>query len=444
MDKQNNTTIIERYRTADPSRRLHLFLSHPRLRRDFTQIDMAGFHSPAPSGPGNRVHSVLIVGAGLNGLAAAHALKKKGLAPIILDAADQPAKTWRIRHDQLRLNTHRLISYLPGMRIPRRYGAFPSRDGIADYLQSYERSLNVPVHRNVRIQCMDREANGWRLTASNGVWRAQNVIVATGHERVPVIPEWPGRHDFTGELLHVASLGRIERFKDRRVLVVGAGNSGTDALNHLVRVRTKSLWVSVRNGPTILPTRLLGIPLQLLSPLMVPLPARITDHLMAATERLVFGDLKQCSLPKHPNGVATRLIQEGVAPAFDNGFVAALKAGRVTVLPQIEGFDGGAVLLAGGMRVWPEVVICATGYSPGLGKMVGHLGVLNDNGKPVYSGPENHPDFDGLWFMGMKPRLPGVFYAARGEARRLAALIKKRQVALKKHGALPARTILAQ
>ena len=455
MKMKKNTSLIEKYIESSHDQRTSLFLGYPALRQDFLKIDMADLHHRAnrdvdpvrragiaPIGakvparpettppqdvtptPRGRVHPLVIVGAGLNGLAAAYELKKAGIRPVILDASDQPAVPWRNRHDQLRLNTHRLISHLPGMRIPRRCGAFPGRDDIVAYLEAYERFLNVPIHRHVRIRRIDPVPGGWRMTASDGIWRARDVIIATGHERVPVIPEWPGRQGFTGELLHVAHLGRIERFRDRRLLVIGAGNSG---VSHLVRIKTKNLWVSVRNGPTILPARLLGIPLQLLSPLMAPLPARVTDALMSATERLSFGNLKKYHLPKHPDGVATRLMREGVAPAFDNGFVAALKAGRVAVLPQVERFDGGAVRLTGGETVRPDVVICATGYSPALENMVGHLGVLNDRGRPIFNGPESHPQFEGLWFMGMAPRLWGVFYAARNEARRLAASISKRQ-----------------
>ena len=159
---------------------------------------------------------------------------------------------------------------------------------------------------------------------------------------------------------------------------------------------------------------------------------------MAATERLVFGDLKKYNLPRHPDGVATRLIKEDVAPAFDNGFVSALKAGRVTVLPEIERFEDDTVHLAGGQAVRPDTVICATGYHPGLESLVGHLGVLNKAGNPIFNGPEYHPEYEGLWFMGMTPRLPGVFYAARNEGSDLAAVIMKKEIAKKRNVVIPA------
>jgi cation diffusion facilitator CzcD-associated flavoprotein CzcO len=391
----------------------------------------------------NREHPVLILGAGLNGLAAAYELKKIGAEPVILDASSKPAAPWRERHDQLRLNTHRLISHLPGMRIPRRYSAFPSRDDMVKYLEDYEQFLDVPIYRNVHVKRIDPIRHGWQLTASDGIWQARNVIIATGHERVPVIPAWPGRNEFTGELVHAAHFGRVNHFQDKRVLVVGAGNSGTDVLNHLIRIRTNALWVSVRNGPVILPTKVLGIPLQLLSPLMVPMPPWAVDFLMAATERLVFGDFKKYNLPRHPDGVATRLKKEGVAPAFDDGFVSALKAGRVTVLPEIERLEGDTVHLTGGQTVRPDTVICATGYSPGLESLVGHLGVLNKAGHPIFNGPECPPEYEGLWFMGMTPRLPGVFYAARKESHDLAAAIMKKKIAKKRKSVVPAPALSA-
>jgi hypothetical protein len=170
---------------------------------------------------------------------------------------------------------------------------------------------------------------------------------------------------------------------------------------------------------------------------MAPLPAWVVDILMAATERLFLGNLSKYGLPKHPDGVATRLIQEGVAPAFDDGFVAALKAGQVTILPSVVRLDGDAVIFSGGSTIRPDAVICATGYLPGLEGLVGHLGILDEIGRPTHTGSKHHPDHKNLWFMGMTPRLPGVFYAARGEAKQLARKFQRlhgpRKVTFERH-----------
>ncbi|TIQ25042.1 MAG: NAD(P)/FAD-dependent oxidoreductase, partial [Mesorhizobium sp.] len=92
-----------------------------------------------------------------------------------------------------------------------------------------------------------------------------------------------------------------------KVLVVGAGNSGFDALNHLSGVETGQMWLSARNGPSLLPKRIGKIAVHRFSPFMASLPARLADAVMATTQRLVFGDLRKFGLPPAPSGGASRL-----------------------------------------------------------------------------------------------------------------------------------------
>ena len=87
--------------------------------------------------------AVTIVGAGPAGLAAAGELGRVGLDALIVERADQIAAAWRSRHDHLRLNTHRALSHQPGMRIPRAYGPYPSRDDYVRYLERYTEGMRV-------------------------------------------------------------------------------------------------------------------------------------------------------------------------------------------------------------------------------------------------------------------------------------------------------------
>lgn len=373
------------------------------------------------------IHPAVIIGAGHFGLAVAHELQKRGLSVPVLDAADHVAAAWRRRHPQLRLNTHRLLSSLPGLRMPRRVGAFPSRDDVVRYLEAYEWRIDRPVEYRTHVRRIEPEGDHWRVETGRGPVLAEEVIVATGRERVPYIPDWPGRDGFTGELHSAAGLGDVNRYAGKRVLVVGCGTSGSDALNHLAQVDTRELLVSVRHGPAVLPTRLLGLPIQLPSPLMTLLPPRALDAVFGLTQRLVFGDLRRHGLRGHPDGAATRLVRDGIGPAFDLGFVAALKAGRIRAVPPVQGFDGARVLLADGGSVQPDIVICATGYRPGLESMVGHLGVLDDRGIPHTFGRAGQSPLPGLRFVGMTPRLSGQFLAARREAKAVAHELTSRQ-----------------
>ncbi|UYG05756.1 NAD(P)/FAD-dependent oxidoreductase [Halomonas sp. LR3S48] len=370
-------------------------------------------------------HRVVIVGAGLSGLALAYRLERLGVRSKILDAAPRIAETWRRRHPQLRLNTHRHFSQLPGRSLPRSAGVFAGRDSVIRYLEAYAQALGSPIEFGVSVSRIEPCDDGWYLETSAGQIVTSQVVVATGRERVPVIPDWPGREGFRGRVRHAADFGSLDDYRDRRVLVVGAGNSGVDVLNHLVHQYTRRLWVSVRSGTAILPKRLLGVPVQRLSGVISRLPTVVTDRLLAMTERLAFGDLRRVGLPRHSLGAATRLARDGVAPAIDDGFVRALERGIVTVVPKVVEFEHQKVVLDDGQRLRPDIVICATGYRPGLEDMVGHLKVLDDRGVPRCQGAEPLPGLPGLWFLGMRPRLFGQFHAARRDSRALARCISR-------------------
>jgi cation diffusion facilitator CzcD-associated flavoprotein CzcO len=371
-------------------------------------------------------NGVVVIGAGASGLAAADALRRRNIEVRIIERANRAGEAWYHRHPQLRLNTHRWLSALPGLAIPRTEGTFASRDGIIRYLGDYAQRLDAPIDYGVEVTRIDRAGAGWVVTTSAGDYHARHVVVATGYDRVPVMPAWKGRETFAGGLLHAADFGTLDSYRKRRILVVGAGNSGTDILNHLAKIETEQVWVSVRHGPVIFPQRLCGIPMQLLSPLFAVMPARMADAMLALTERIAFGRLAKWGLRKHRQGGITRLLDNGTAPAIDNGFIAALKAGRVTVVPEIECFDTAGVRLTDGRYIEPDVVIAATGYRTGLESLLGHIDVLDAAGVPRIHGNGQMDAYPGLWFTGMQPRLTGFFQLARGNARKIARAIERK------------------
>jgi cation diffusion facilitator CzcD-associated flavoprotein CzcO/ubiquinone/menaquinone biosynthesis C-methylase UbiE len=368
-------------------------------------------------------HDVIVIGAGMSGLAVAYRLKRQGIRAVTLDQTQRIAEPWRRRHEQLRLNTHRHLSRLPGLALPQSAGAFASREAVIEYLEEYRRRMNLAVEHGVRVHRLDRCGSGWEAQTSCGPLRARHVIVATGRDRVPVMPAWPGTERFGGQIIHAADFGRLEAYRDRRILVVGGGNSGVDVLNHLVRIPTRELWVSIRRGTAVIPTRLGGFPVQRSAAWIGRLPTPIVDALLGATERLAFGDLERLGLPRPREGAATRLVRDGIAPAIDDGFVAALEAGRVTPVVAVARFDDSRAMLTDGTELEPDVVICATGYRPGLGRMLGHLGILGERGFPRPPEHRVYAAVPGLWLMGMWPRLQGNFYAVRSESRRIAARV---------------------
>lgn len=370
----------------------------------------------------NATTDVAIVGAGAAGLATAYTLKQAGISVRLLEKSHEIAGPWRRRHPQLHLNTHRDLSQLPGLKMPKDTGTFPDRDTLIRYLEDYARNLDLPVEFGTEVTALDRSADGWRLETGAGPIAAKHVVIATGREATPFIPDWPGRGDYEGRLIHSADFGDAQQYAGKNVLVVGAGNSGADVLNHLSRIETQSVLVSIRNGSAVVPAFMFGFPMQRLSPLMELMPVRAIDWMLKDTQRLAFGDLTQHGFPV-AEGAATRIVKEGVSPAIDNGFIAAVKAGRMRIVPEVGRFRERMVVLADGTRIAPDVVIAATGYRTGLEPLLGHFDVLDSRGVPRIDGAQTLPHAQGLWCIGMRPTMSGYFRAASRNGRAIATAI---------------------
>jgi len=355
----------------------------------------------------------IVIGAGAAGLAVAHALIDAGIATEILEREGRLAEPWHRRHDNLHLNTHRDLSTLPGVAYPAGTPAFPHRSAVIRHLNDFAVTHRLPIAFGVVVEEIEFRGDHWLVRTNAGLRAARHVVIATGRDRHPFIPDWKGIEDFSGKIIHAADFGRASDYAGRKVLVIGAGNSGFDALNHLSKVDTGQIWLSARNGPALLPKRVGQIAVHRLSPIMANLPVRLADRVMAATQRAVFGDLRKYGLPASPSGGASRLGSDYTAIAADDGAVDAIKSGRILVVPQVREFRPVGVILESGQTIAPDVVIAATGYRTGLDAMVGKLGVLDAKGVPLFNGGASDPKLPGLWFTGMRPSIRGCFANAR-------------------------------
>jgi putative flavoprotein involved in K+ transport len=360
----------------------------------------------------------VVVGGGSAGLATAALLRRRGLEPLVLEAGPEPGAAWRDRYDRLRLHTPRLLSGLPHHRIPRRYGRWVARDDLLAYFGAYAAVEGIDVRTGTRVDRIEPDGDAWRLETTAGPLRTATVIVATGYNGVPRLPDWPGRDGFEGLLLHSSAYRNPAPFQGRDVLVVGAGNSGAEIAHDVAEGGAARARLSVRTPPQIVRRSTAGVPAQLIGMAIRKLPPDWVDPVSKALRRAAIPDLADRGLPRPEHGVRTAFLATGTVPILDVGIVDAVRRGLVEVVAAVAGFEGPHVLLADGSRIDPDVVIAATGFEAGLEPLVGHLGVLGPRGRPLQT--DGEPALPGLWFVGFVPTLGGQLREGSRAARRVA------------------------
>lgn len=362
--------------------------------------------------------SVLVVGAGPAGLAAAAGLRRVGLEPTVIDRATALGSAWRTRYDSFRLHTVRWLSGLPGLAIPRACGPWVARDDFVAYLEAYAEQFGVRPRLGVDLLGLRRDGGGWRASTSDGELEADRVVLATGACTVPWWPTWPGSDASPIVLAHSSTYRRADPHAGQRVLVVGSGNSGTEIAVDLARRADVTVELAVRTPPNIVRRDSHGLPTQPLGIALRRAPPMIADPLGAALRTLTVPDLAAYGLPA-PRKPFSGFLRTGTVPVLDHGFVAAVRAGRIVVRPGVAALDGGEVVHDDGSRSAPDAVIAATGYRPGLEQLLGPLGLLDARGLPTVGSRGGAPSAPGLHTVGITVLLSGLLREIALDTRRL-------------------------
>ena len=368
----------------------------------------------------------IVCGAGAAGLATAAMLGRAGVATTVLERSDRVGASWRGRYDGLRLNTAGWMSTMPGYRATRRrYGEYPSRDSWIRYLEDYAAHHAITVRFDTIARAVRRSGNAWMVDVGNEVLTAKYVVVAIGYDHDPFLPDWPGRDSFVGELIHSSAYRSPTVYQGRDVLVVGPGTTGSEVASHIAHAGAKQVRMACRTPPNITARKFMGLSINIPGALFDHLPSAFGDQAGRISQRIIAGNLDRYGLGRAPYGVATALRKHHTTPAYNDGFVDDLKAGRIEVVPAVVGFDQANVVLADQRRIQPDVVIAATGYRRGLDSLVGDLGILDDDGIPLVSGGSQHPSAPGLFFNGYRALLSGQLRPMRFDARSIAAAVRR-------------------
>ncbi|TFV86965.1 NAD(P)/FAD-dependent oxidoreductase [Blastococcus sp. CT_GayMR16] len=307
--------------------------------------------------------------------------------------------------------------------MPRRFGRWVAKDDVARYLTEYAGHHGLTPRFGTEVQRLEQDGDSWKAHTDGAPLQVRQVVIATGYNREPVRAAWPGQDSFGGELLHASSYTGPEGYRGTDVLVVGAGNTGAEIAADLAEGGAARVRLAVRTPPNVVPRSLGPIPTTLLAISMDFSPAWLADPINRFLQRRFVGDLTRYGLPAPRSGVVTQMRATGVTPTIDVGLIRELKAGRVTPVAALERFDGGEAVLADGTRLAPGAVIAATGYTTALAPMVGHLGVLDDRGRPPANGART--SVPGLRFVGLSNPLKGLLLQINLDARAAARAIAR-------------------
>ncbi|KUM72431.1 flavin-containing monooxygenase [Streptomyces curacoi] len=379
---------------------------------------------PAPDHPLTD-RPVYVIGGGPGGLSVAYALRARGLRAVVLEKSDRVGASWRRHYDRLHLHTTRRLSGLPGLPMPRRFGRWVSRDDVVRYLEKYAEHHDLEIVTGVEVSRVEPspDGSGWLLRATGGrELTGAAVVVATGHNHTPRIPDWPGRGSYSGEFLHAGEYRNPAPYAGREVLVVGVGNTGAEIAVDLVEGGASRVRLAVRTAPHIVRRSTAGWPAQFTSILVRRLPVGLVDRLAKPVAKLSVPDLSAHGLPRPGTGLYSR-VKEGAIPVLDVGLIDAVRRGRIEIVAAVDGFEDGKVVLTDGTRLSPDAVIAATGYVRALEDLVGHLGVLDAHGKPVVRGARTPAHASGLYFTGYTNPISGNLREMAIDAQKIAKAI---------------------
>ena len=364
----------------------------------------------------------LVIGAGPAGLAVSACLTKHRIEHVVLEREEQVAPRWRNHYERLHLHTFRDLSRLPHKKWKRGTPRYPSRQQVVEYMDDYARELCVEPQFGQAVELAERVNGAWRVRTQNQTFEAESLIIATGYNRTPYLPTWPGQDAFQGDILHSHAYRNGARWKGRRVLVVGSGNSGAEIAIDLVE-HGAEVAISIRGPIHFVARDVAGIvPAQIIGIALSQLPPRIADHLAVMTSKMMFGDLSSFGIRRPEMGPITQIWTQGRVPLIDVGTIELVKNGTLAVFPGIERFHDDVVEFVDGRREDFDAIVLATGYRATIDEFLDDAeSYVNERGYPKLLGAEaEHP---GPYFVGFGNPPTGLLREINQHARAVAAKV---------------------
>ena len=377
---------------------------------------------------------VCVIGAGPSGITAAKNLLDEGLEVVVFEAGTEVGGNWVFSetpgHSSVFETTHiissRTLSQYEDYPMPDHYPDYPSHRQLADYFQSYARHFGLYPHIRFRtcVESCERMADGrWALTISHAGNLSQETFdalaVCNGHHWKPRMPVYPGT--FTGTFLHSREVKRFSMFRDKRVLVIGGGNSACDVAVECSRVAA-SVDMSWRRGYWIVPKFMMGQPADVYSTRFHWLPRWLWQKVSALSLRIRNGRNTDHGLPEPEGPVGSH------HPTINEDLFYTIRHGKIRPRTDIASLDGDDVLFTDGSRGTYDIIVACTGYVISHPFFRRELIDYSEGEVPLWL-RMMHPDHTNLYFIGLFQPLgciwPGSELQSRIMARELAGKWKR-------------------
>ncbi|RLP78119.1 NAD(P)/FAD-dependent oxidoreductase [Mycetocola tolaasinivorans] len=365
-----------------------------------------------------------MIGAGPAGLAVARALKQHGRPYTQIERHTATGGVWDIdapgtpMYESAHFISSRTLSGFGGFPMPDHYADYPPHRDILAYLRSFADAygLTEAIEFGVSVARIEKLEDGsWLVEREGGeTTRHDSVISCTGAQWFPNIPEIPG--NFTGEVRHTLSYRSPHELEGKRVLVVGAGNSGCDIACDAARSADRAV-ISMRRGYWFIPKHIFGMPVDVFAEGGPHLPKRVEQAVFGRMLRLLVGKPERLGLQKPDH----RLFE--THPVLNSMLWHHLQHGDIEARPGIKTTAGKTVTFTDGRSEDFDLILLATGYRH-----------LVPHGQEYFGDPQ-HPDLylssfsrehDGLYGVGYVETNSGAYQLFDLQAQLIANYLSAR------------------